>query len=148
MLHKTFLVIIISSLLLLAVGITPAHIIINPFFIPTPPPPSGEPPEPPDGIPVSPPGRDSPSGDDDWLQTILDSLQGAWEDIVGWLNGAVDDLQHSIADAISQFLQGLIDQIVQQATQTLQELLNQTCGLALLLPLGTFAGVWLISRRR
>lgn len=146
MVSKTILVIIISSLLLLTVGQAPVHFGISPLpAVPTPPPPGDEPPVPPGFTdPGSSDNKPSTGGDGLW-QAILDSLESAWQGIAAWLDGAVDDLQRSIEEAISQFWQGLIDQFVQQVTQMLQDLFNQTCGTALLLPAGAIAGVWLLS---
>jgi hypothetical protein len=146
MVPKTMLVIIVSSLLLLTIGPTPFHLTADLFPAITPPPPPGDEPPVPPGFtdPGSSDNKPSTGGDGLW-QAILDSLESAWQGIAAWLDGAVDDLQRSIEEAISQFWQGLIDQFVQQATQMLQDLFNQTCGTALLLPAGAIAGVWLLS---
>jgi hypothetical protein len=128
MASKTISIIIISSLLLLTPGLTSVHLESGTFTT-TPPAPS-------------------PDDQPPWWQTILDGLQSAWEGITTWLDGAVKELQHSIEQAINQFVQGLIDEVVKEVTQMIQNILNQTCGTALLLPAGAIAGVWAFSHRK
>ena len=148
MLPKTILIIILSAMLLVA-GQTPAHFEAAPFAAVTPPPPPGDGlPPPPDDNPLPPDDNEPPSDGDGWLQSILDSLESAWQGITGWIDGAIGDLQEGFDQAINQFLQGLIDDFTQQVNQMLKDLLNQTCGTALLLPPGAVAGVWLLSRRK
>lgn len=95
-----------------------------------------------------PPSDSEPPWYQDLLDSLSNSLSAAGEEISRWIDGAFGALQESIAQAISQFWQGLIDEVVRVATQTLQNLLNQTCGAVLLLPAGVVTGVWLVSRRR
>lgn len=133
MVTKTILLIVISSLLLMpgqtALQPGPSHFPISP-------------------PPQAPLPQDEPPWYDKLVQTIQDAMDEAWQGISDWLEGAVDELERTIAEAFAQFLEGLVDEIIAQVTQMFENILNQTCGTSLLLPAGAVAGVWLISRRR
>lgn len=90
--------------------------------------------------------KDQPADDEtSWLEQLWQSV---WQDFSNWLDQRIQEQSAKLEELIEQYWQDLVDSFVQQATQKFEDLLQQSCGTALLLPTTAIAGVWYLHHRK